>query len=254
MAELLRSDYEFIDQYISTIIPIVCPEIEYRKAVVDIKELNSCPVAVQRYLVKTIFEKCFPEEEDFGAIHIENACKFLRREIASTNMEINDRVVLRLENNSAIFLPLKELNVPSPDWPSLQQEFEIPAESGEYTLGEIWKMRVEHTKVETVGDAYRHNDDYFKAYLDLAKLGDHLHLRCWQPGDSYQPLGMQGKKIKVSDFWINQKVPRRAKKFWPLIFSEKDLVWIPGFQPSQTTCITAETRDILVLKVFKVGS
>ena len=118
-------------------------------------------------------------------------------------------------------------------------------------LGLGWKMELEPRTIEEIGNSYLNNRDPYQAYLDADTLHDDIEIRRWQVGDRYHPLGMQGKSIKLSDFWINKKVPERAKKHWPLIFSGQYLVWIPGFQPSEKSKITAKTRRILVIKVYK---
>ena len=62
---------------------------------------------------------------------------------------------------------------------------------------------------------------------------------------------MRAGRIKVSDFWINQKLPLRAKEHWPLLFEGSELIWIPGFQPAESVKVTAETLRILHLSVFQ---
>ncbi|HZV34309.1 MAG TPA: tRNA lysidine(34) synthetase TilS, partial [Verrucomicrobiae bacterium] len=43
--------------------------------------------------------------------------------------------------------------------------------------------------------------------FDAAKVGKDVILRHWQPGDRFQPIGME-KDVKLQDFFTNQKVPR----------------------------------------------
>ncbi|MBM3138572.1 MAG: tRNA lysidine(34) synthetase TilS, partial [Chloroflexi bacterium] len=72
-----------------------------------------------------------------------------------------------------------------------------------------------------------------------------------QPGDTYYPLGMGGKSVKLSDFWINHKIPKRAKELWPVIESQGEIIWIPGFQPSHHFRIKEDTDRVLVLQLRK---
>jgi len=189
---------------------------------------------------------------DLGAYQIESARKILARKQNSLNLQLNDQLVIRIENKRGILTTIKQCALPSEEWPHIEQELTIPVRQGVYALSKSWRIKSDVIPRQLVEPAYQHNSDSFCAYLDTDKLDAELHLRSWQPGDRYQPMGMHGKTIKLSDFWVNQKLPQRARKFWPLVFSGKQLVWIPGFQPSHQARITEGTREILMLKIEKI--
>ena len=112
-------------------------------------------------------------------------------------------------------------------------------------------MKMEIIDREALGDGYLKNADNFCAYAALEKLEPELLLRTWRDGDRYQPLGMTNGQQKVSDLWINNKVPLRAKGHWPLLFSGDRLIWIPGFPPAETVRITAQTQQIVKISVYR---
>jgi tRNA(Ile)-lysidine synthase len=112
-------------------------------------------------------------------------------------------------------------------------------------------MKMELIDREALGDDYLKNADNFYAFVALEKLDAELLLRTWRDGDRYQPLGMTEGQQKVSDLWINHKVPLRAKGHWPLLFSGDLLVWIPGFPPAEVVRISAQTRQILKISVYR---
>lgn len=57
-----------------------------------------------------------------------------------------------------------------------------------------------------------------------------IKVRSWKDGDHFVPLGMSGKK-KLSDFMIDQKIPRTLKKNIP-IFENKngEIFWVGGYR------------------------
>jgi len=61
---------------------------------------------------------------------------------------------------------------------------------------------------------------------------------------------MDGRSQKLSDFFINSKLPERFRSAYPLVFSAGELVWIPGLRMSHSTRVTARTARLarLVLK------
>ena len=85
------------------------------------------------------------------------------------------------------------------------------------------------------------------AVIDYDKLSWPLVLRHWQPGDYFRPLGMEGMK-KLSDFFIDEKVPRDEKeKIW-LITEGDRIVWIPGMRLDDRYKITDDTKKILQIE------
>jgi tRNA(Ile)-lysidine synthase len=85
------------------------------------------------------------------------------------------------------------------------------------------------------------------AQLDADKLQFPLKVRSWKQGDYFYPLGMRKKK-KLSDFFIDQKIPVFEKTEYPLLFSGNHLVCIAGLRVDDRFKITTNTKNVLVVK------
>ena len=84
--------------------------------------------------------------------------------------------------------------------------------------------------------------------LDHTKLIFPLKLRSWHKGDYFQPLGMKGKK-KLSDYFIEQKIPRQRKEgIGVLENGNGDIVWISGYRSDERYKIRPETEKIFILE------
>ncbi len=86
------------------------------------------------------------------------------------------------------------------------------------------------------------------ACLDMDKLHFPLLVRKWQQGDYFQPLGMTGFK-KVSDFFIDEKVPLHKKENTWILCSGEKIVWIMGHRIDNRFKIDPKTRNILLVEV-----
>ena len=86
-----------------------------------------------------------------------------------------------------------------------------------------------------------------KAYVDADKIVFPLKLRKWQDGDSFQPLGMVGKK-KVSDFLIDEKISMIEKQSVLVVTSNDDIVWVVGKRIDDRFKITQQTTRVLIIK------
>jgi tRNA(Ile)-lysidine synthase len=137
------------------------------------------------------------------------------------------------------------------DWPTIQNARSISISENEFVLDENWILKLSVISREDIGDEYFNNTDPMTAYLDRSNLTDEIRIRFWQLGDVYHPLGMGGRSIKLSDIWINHKIPKRAKEKWPVVEAGGEIIWIPGFQPSHRFRITESTNDVLFLRVRK---
>jgi tRNA(Ile)-lysidine synthase len=87
------------------------------------------------------------------------------------------------------------------------------------------------------------------AFLDEGRTGKNFIVRAGLPGDRFKPLGMHGNSLKISNFWINKKLPREARALWPLVCAKDEIVWIPGFRASHQACVTEETTSVIHLWV-----
>lgn len=86
------------------------------------------------------------------------------------------------------------------------------------------------------------------ACLDFEQLEFPLLIRKWRQGDYFQPLGMTGFK-KVSDFFIDEKIPIHEKENTWLLCSGKKIVWIMGLRIDNRFKITPETKTVLKIEI-----
>lgn len=87
------------------------------------------------------------------------------------------------------------------------------------------------------------------AALDLNLVQFPLKIRPWKEGDWFVPLGMNGKK-KLSDFFINEKIPVNLKSRIMVLTSDKSIVWIIGHRLDNRFKVTDKTEQVLELKIL----
>lgn len=86
------------------------------------------------------------------------------------------------------------------------------------------------------------------ACIDLDKIDFPLLIRKWKQGDYFQPLGMKGMK-KVSDYFIDEKIPLHEKENTWLLCSGKKIVWIMGQRLDDRFKITQKSRQVLKIEI-----
>ncbi|UCC66080.1 MAG: tRNA lysidine(34) synthetase TilS [Deltaproteobacteria bacterium] len=90
-----------------------------------------------------------------------------------------------------------------------------------------------------------------EAYLDCDRLIFPLRLRSYRPGDSFIPLGMEGRK-KLKEFFIDLKIPRAQRGKIPLVISGSDICWVTGWRIDERFKIGQETKKILKLTMMSL--
>ncbi len=71
-----------------------------------------------------------------------------------------------------------------------------------------------------------------------------MTLRYPREGDRMQPFGMKGHK-KLSDIFIDKKIPRRVRATTPVVDMDGEIVWIPGVATSERCRINEGTRTVV---------
>ncbi len=87
-----------------------------------------------------------------------------------------------------------------------------------------------------------------KAYVDADKLIFPLVLRSREPGDKFKPIGMNGYK-KLSDFFIDEKVPLGDKDFIPILVNGNgEIIWVAGWRQDNRYKLTEATKRVSVFE------
>ena len=89
-------------------------------------------------------------------------------------------------------------------------------------------------------------------FVDSDAICGQLSLRNWQPGDRFQPLGMDGE-IKVSDFLVNAKISVFDKRRVLVLCDMQKVIWLCGMRLDERAKIKSSTRRILKLIYSPAG-
>jgi|Deesub1362B_J571_1020462.scaffolds.fasta_scaffold00082_82 tRNA(Ile)-lysidine synthase len=97
-------------------------------------------------------------------------------------------------------------------------------------------------KVEGYGDGKT------EAVFDLDTLSFPLKIRPRKEGDFFYPFGF-GKRKKLQDFFVDEKVPKEERDTVPILTSEDKIVWVVGYRTDERFKVTSSTRRVLRIVV-----
>lgn len=75
-----------------------------------------------------------------------------------------------------------------------------------------------------------------RAIFDPARFTNELVIRTWRPGDTFQPLGMAGRRKKLQDFFADLKVPRGDRSRVPVLVAPEGILWVVGYRADHRFC------------------
>jgi tRNA(Ile)-lysidine synthase len=87
--------------------------------------------------------------------------------------------------------------------------------------------------------------------FDADKLDFPLLVRHRTDGDFFYPFGF-GRKRKIQDFFVDQKVPRDERNRIPLIISANDIIWVVGYRGDDRFSVAEETKRVLKLEIKQI--
>lgn len=211
--------------------------------------------AIQRYLLRKAIAYHLPSLRDIDFDSIQRGLRFL---CDDHRLGQSDLIAgLRLIKEGEVFwLAAWQADLPGAEFPAIQSGAELPIKIPSTLLLEgDWQLQVfEEPETEQAIQCSYHNDDPFQAWLDLHELALPLVVRTRKPGDRFQPLGMQGHSLKVSDLMVNLKMPKRVRSSWPLVCSGENIIWIPGCRQGHMGRIQPGSCKIVHLILSKGSS
>ena len=200
----------------------------------DIFFLQACSIGLRRNLIRRAVEHLLPGQETTYAI-LDRAQAFIYASTSRRTDLTGGLVILREED--ALYIAKSDAHLPADHWPQLPDRSDSLAVSvpGHTQLSAGWTFSAQEWRNPPSAWAESSaNRDRFQVWLDAESLAGKLELRVRRRGDVLEPLGIEGHSQKLSDFFTNVKLPRRARERWPLLIAGDQVAWVPGFRPAES--------------------
>ncbi len=203
----------------------------------DKTEFLKLPTVLQRHLLRMTIEKILGNLKDIELRHIEQIMAALTKP-AGKRLSLPEGLIFAIDYGHYLLGP--DLAVLCP-FPPFRDEvvLNIPGE----TRLPGWRVAAAVINRQEM----REISNNFIAYLDFDKTGEKLTVRRRQPGDWFQPLGMEQPK-KLGRFMIDAKIPRPWRERVPIVSSPQQVMWVVGWRIDDRIKITGATKRMLCLE------
>jgi tRNA(Ile)-lysidine synthase len=217
----------YLEDEVRRIVPQLIVRSSAHELILDLDMLRQKERFLQEYLIRHAVQMVSGREIDFGVV--KTLVSLTESETGASCSLPDDYVVYRNRSQFVIAkrLPMRPFRYPI----ELNREYQF--EQFRFTSAAVEEPRFGGGKdVE---------------YVDAAAIGKELMLRTWHTGDTFVPLGMNTQK-KLSDFFIDEKVPLPEKQEIPILTSDGKIVWICGKRLDDRFKITPGTQHIIRLE------
>lgn len=182
--------------------------------------------------------------EDFSWELFQSARNFIL-EGNNGEKDLGDQIRMLVSQNRA-YIARKGVPIIEFSWPAFLnangQPLTVP---GEISLANGFNLETFETTLNP-HQAVEISPDENWAYLDADRLEPGgLVVRCPQPGDRIQPLGMERGTKKLSDYFNGQKLPLPARQVWPVVVNGSSIAWVVGKGIAHPYRVTHTTRRII---------
>ncbi|HAD20881.1 MAG TPA: tRNA lysidine(34) synthetase TilS [Opitutae bacterium] len=231
--ELLEQDAQALDYY---------SDKAYQKCTINklikINHFNSHPVAIRRRILRRWFTEIFFTGFSFDGNESELLTQIENGNIKATDLPNNIRVTLKNGFLAAESTTLTNSSIPLTSLPIGRNVFLPNGKKIKALNLNKNSPKIQKALSKTVNKSK-------EAFVSVNNSC--LYLRSRQEGDRFRTLGSNGSK-KINKLMIDHKWSRKRKTETPLILdNDGNIIWIPGFPPSENWKITASTRKVIHL-------
>lgn len=251
MSHSLKSDYAFIIESLEETWKEMLVEAHETFLCFNAARLASASKGLQRNLVKHAM-RILRSSTEVSFQALDRAIGVINSTEVSANADLKGGLSL-VKEGDLIYIYTSNAELPFGVWPQMPSTESITFSiSNQVSLAGGWKFASEHWRLPTLAkEQAEENEDPYQVWLDAEGLPDQFELRVRRAGDIFSPLGMEGHTQKISDFFVNEKIPQRARDRWPLLCADDKIIWVPGFRPAHEHRLTDETKNVVYFSVSR---
>ena len=235
----LAEDRAALDQFTETACLHVVERESNAAAVIALDEWTRLPVAIRKRLLRRLARELGGAGAELDQRTLGAAMRLVR---AQPGRRIHLPGGLRLERRRDRLWLGPQAEPPAP--PAGPWSLPVP---GSVVLSGVGAVRAERRTVDPAPNAIvvvgsRRNE----AWLDAESVHEPLQVRWRQPGDRFQPLGMEQFK-RLQDFLVDSGVPQARRDRLPLVVAHDEIAWVTGERIAHWARLRPGTRDALHL-------
>jgi tRNA(Ile)-lysidine synthase len=237
-ADILRDE----DEYLELIVTKTLMKLISRKSDSSIELFLSPLETIELPVLRRLLRRTVDAVTGLRGItfvHIENIIALIKKGRAGDRIDLSGEI--RAIKEYAVLKITSEHPVKIAEYKMDPSEEIVIKE-----IGSVLKAVVEDSP-----DSEVECDGKSSVFLDAGSAQFPLTVRSRNAGDFFYPFGF-GKKKKIQDFFVDEKVPRDKRNRVPIVLSGNDIIWVAGFRADERFKVSDRTSKFLKLTIKKL--
>lgn len=235
----------FLQHFAEQALAEVLSDRKSGKIILDLQRFWNYFRAIQAYVIRAVMEQLTDSATRLTFDETEQILSFLnpthnqplafprRRYLWRSEVEIF------IEKSGVVFCKIR--STPQTKFITIGQRCVLPEAGLALTVA-----RTDHM------EQWREHCHSYTQFADARSVSGEMRIRFPRAGDRFMPLGMRGFK-KLSDFFIDAKVPYAQRAWVPLLECDVGIVWVCGHRLDERFKITPQTREMLQLQLEEIS-
>jgi len=216
---------------------------------IDLAQWLKLSLGLKRSTLRRTVQRLRRHLRDISFEHIENAIEIIQRGETGRQATLPQGLLVTVSYHTFTVAPAHTEPALPADHPWLHAGQVVPVIIPGQTLlpGSQWQLTAKLVTPDELRPGQIKQTGPWTAYLDAEAVGRAPVLRVRQPGDTFCPLGMDGHRVKLNEFMINEKIPAEQRQYVPLLVAENRILWVCGHRPDERARVTAHTKQVVRL-------
>lgn len=204
---------------------------------------------LQHRIIRRLIQILDPQVRDFDFSAAKRVTQWICQDQPVGRIDLIGGCIASYYHGKVYFL-MPGTSIPITDFPQLDnaKALVIP---GEANLDNNWYVSVEALAMNAIPIELVFNAPKWEAWMDVEQLQGSPYLDWKKPGDRFTPLGWSEHSARVSDIWLNYKIPAAARERYPILRDDEGIIWLPGITIAQRVRVTDKTKRILRIRLIK---
>ncbi len=238
---ILREETIYLDHMASTALASVMLRADVGSVVLNRKKVSALPRAIQRRIVLRIYRQVTHTDVHLRFDCVESALNLMNRGRSGLMLEFHGLRIYR--DYEEIHLCAVGEKIHSQSSFPTTIPFVVPG-----TIHWPWTgQTIEARLVKHLPRTWKKQASC--VYLDADHFTPNLVVRQWEPGDFFYPVGMNGQKKKIQDFFSDIKLSKVMRAAVPIVVAPEGIIWVAGFRTDHRFRVIHETKNFVVLKL-----
>lgn len=248
LAALTTADVALLDGLVDETWAQVALQVTESTVVLDRFAWTGLPLGLRRAILRQAVMVKRPFLQDLTFQAIEQARLVAERNETGQRVNLPGNLFLIVDYDRLLITEDEQIALD--DWPQVkgEQAEKLPI-PGLLKLANGWELEAVFVDAVNLPEIQAAHDNW-RVFIALPAEQD-VYVRPRQPGERFQPLGMNGRSAKLKEVMINRKIGARWRANWPIVATAEHLVWLVGQGLDERMKITEETIPIVQIRCVK---